>query len=161
MSDVVIGGILGILFFEGKRISREDVFFDDLAFDEVFLDDALQNFGCAGVIPDAFGINDSDGTVHANAETIRFCAKNDRVVALAHAEFFEAIFEVFPGFDAVLLRAALRFGLVGAKKDMAMEFADSQGLNFLLQFFVEVSHVGLRRAASVFFGLQSTILRVR
>src|ERR1035437_877487 len=59
------------IFCEGK-------FLHDFSADQMFLDDAFQNFRRAGVIPDAFGINDSDWPLRADAEAVGLGAINQR-----------------------------------------------------------------------------------
>ena len=53
-----------------KRVLGEAVFLDDLAVDEVFLNDALEDFRRAGVVPGALRINDCDGAARANPEAV-------------------------------------------------------------------------------------------
>ena len=80
------------LFAYWKWISRKDKLIHYATADQMFLNDAFQNLRRAGVIPRAFRVNDSDRTMHTDAEAIRFCAKNDRFGAFGQAEFFEARF---------------------------------------------------------------------
>src|ERR1051326_4125891 len=54
------------------RIPRKREFFYGLAPNQMFLNDSLQDFGCAGVIPNAFGIDDGDRTMQANAQAVSF-----------------------------------------------------------------------------------------
>ena len=74
-----------------EAISGESVFGDNLAFDEVLLDDLFEDFGSAGVIPDGFGIDDGDGASGADAEAIDFAAIDERFRA-GQVEFFEPPF---------------------------------------------------------------------
>ena len=60
-------------------ISREGEVFDDFSTDEMLLDDSLDHFGGAGVVPNAFGINYGNGTLNADAETIGFGAIDHRL----------------------------------------------------------------------------------
>ena len=60
-------------------ILREEIFGNDFAVDEMFLDDAFQNGGRTGVVPGSFGINDGDWTICANAKAIDFAAINQRM----------------------------------------------------------------------------------
>ena len=50
----------------------DDEFFDGDATDEVFHDDALERAWCARAIPNAVGVDDGDGPILADAETVRF-----------------------------------------------------------------------------------------
>ena len=59
-----------------SRISLMSKVFHDFPIDEMFLDNALQNFGSARVIPDSFGIDDGDGALCADAQAIGFGAKD-------------------------------------------------------------------------------------
>src|SRR2546423_838605 len=61
------------------RISRETVFFDDSAVDQMLLNDALQHRRGAGVVPSTFGINDGDWPVRADTEAIYLAAVNQRL----------------------------------------------------------------------------------
>ena len=64
-----------------KRIFCEGKFRHDVAADEMFLDDAFQNFRRAGMIPGAFRINDGDGAACADAEAAGLGAIDERVGA--------------------------------------------------------------------------------
>jgi len=50
------------------------VFLDWSPSDQVFLDDSLQHFRRAGMIPCALGIDDRSGTLLTDLKTIGFCA---------------------------------------------------------------------------------------
>ena len=104
-----------------KRVLGEGVFGDDLAFDEVALNDFFEHFSGAGVIPDAFRINDGNGTARADAETIDFTAIDERF-RVGKLKSFEPMFEKFPGGNGFLARSALGICLVGTKEDMPSIF---------------------------------------
>ena len=103
-----------------KRVLGEVVFLDDLAVDEVFLDDALEDFRRAGVVPGALGIDDRDGAACANAEAVGLGAVHFWLET-NEAEFLEPCFQERPRLETGRLGAALRFGLVGTKKNMALK----------------------------------------
>jgi hypothetical protein len=105
-----------------ERVSRETVLFYYLAADQVFLDDALQHFWCGGVIPDAFGVDDGDGPAFADTEAVGLGA----IHVVEESQFSQAAFQVVPGFDAHLSRAALRIGLLGTQEDMVLNGGDAQ-----------------------------------
>jgi hypothetical protein len=106
-------------------IAGEGELGDGVAGEEVFLDDAFEDFGGAGVVPGAFGVDDGDGAVDADLEAIGLGAVDEGVGA-GEFEFLEAALEVIPGGDAFLLVAALGLGLVSAEEDMAFDFFDAQ-----------------------------------
>ena len=87
----------------------------------MLLNDSLQHFRRARVIPRAFRINDGDGAALADAEAIGFGAKNQRL-GTGQAEFLQAAFQKTPRGQAVFLGAALGFGLVGAQKNVPLIF---------------------------------------
>ena len=60
-----------------QRIFGKDEIFDDPPIDKVLLNDPLQYFWSAGVIPSALGIDDGDRTLHTDAQTIDFTAVYD------------------------------------------------------------------------------------
>src|SRR5438093_8527482 len=51
-----------------QLVMSKHILFDDLAADQVFLNNPLQDGGGAGVIPNAFRINNGNRSVHANPE---------------------------------------------------------------------------------------------
>jgi len=94
------------------------------------MDDAFEHFGGAIAVPDAFGINDCDRAVLANAEAVSFGPVDERLWA-DEIEFFEPAFEEFPGLEPLRFGTALGLGLIGAEKDMALIFGEAElGGNF-------------------------------
>jgi hypothetical protein len=87
----------------------------------MLLDDAFEDFGGAGVVPGAFGVNDGDGAADADAEAIGLGAVDEGLGA-DEVEFLEAFFEVFPGFDAGFAVAAFGVFGFGAEEDVALVF---------------------------------------
>ena len=85
----------------------------------MFLNDALEVFGSAGMIPDRIGINDGDGTAGADAEAVCFGAMHESLRA-AEFELGEAFLEKLPGGHSLIEGAALGFGRSGAKEEMAL-----------------------------------------
>jgi hypothetical protein len=117
----------------GERISRKCEFLNYATVNEVFLDDFFQNIGSAGVIPDAFGINDGDGAAQADAEAVGFGAIDQRF-GTGELEFLQACFEVIPRSQTGFFGTALWLGLISAKEDMAAIFTDAQSFGFAVQF---------------------------
>jgi len=108
------------------RIFRKSKLGDDFSADEVLLNDTLENLGRAGVIPDAVRINDGDRALLTNAQAVGFGAVDGRIAASSQAEFFKALFEVFPRREPGLFCAALWLGLIGAEEDVALDFAETE-----------------------------------
>lgn len=101
---------------------------DGLTFDEVFLDDAFEVFGGAGMIPNGIGVNDGDGSLGADAEAIGLGAVDEGVGA-AEFEFGEAGFEELPSGEADFRRAAFGLGGGGAEEDVPLVAAEIEGLS--------------------------------
>lgn len=110
------------------RVGCECKFGDDLAVEQVFLDDALQNLRGARAVPDSFGIDESDGALEADTQTIGFGAI-DQGHGAGESQFFKPSFQVFPGFQASGFSSAFRFSLVGAQEDMAAVLFEPEALN--------------------------------
>ena len=85
------------------------------------MDDAFQHFRGAGVIPDAFGIDEGDRPAHANTQAIRFRAVNERLRS-DQVQLGEPALQKFPGGQGFFARTAFGIGRVGAEKNMAAEF---------------------------------------
>src|ERR1017187_8128651 len=62
-----------------QRVAGEGKFRDGFATDEMILNDALQNFRRATVIPHAFGINHGNGAMHADAQAVGAGAEDERI----------------------------------------------------------------------------------
>ncbi len=65
------------------------------AIDQVFLDDLLQHFRCAGMIPDSLGINDCNWPVDAHTQAIGLGPVNQWFGA-AQLQFLEPLLQEFP-----------------------------------------------------------------
>jgi len=118
--EVPLGAKVGVL--------GEGVFFDGDSLEDVFLEDAFDDFGGAGVVPGAVGVDDGDGALGAGAEAVGFGAEEVWGGAGGEAEFGDAAFEVVPGVDAGLFGAAFGFGLVGAEEEVAASGVEAEGL---------------------------------
>ena len=118
-----------------KRVLGEAVFLDDLAVDEVFLDDALEDFRRAGVVPGALGIDDRDGAACANAEAVGLGAVHFWLET-NEAEFLEPCFQERPRLEAGRLGAALRLGLVGTEKNVALKLFQPKRRRDFFKLFV-------------------------
>ena len=92
----------------------------------MLLNNPLQDGGGTGVIPDALGINDRDGTMQADAQAIGLGAKDGRILARGQTQFLQPPLEKLPRLQAGFLGAALGFGLIGAEKNVARHLFNSQ-----------------------------------
>jgi hypothetical protein len=88
-----VGFTIGCSRFQVVR--REAKFLNDITANEMFLDNSFKYWRGTTVIPGAFGINHSDGPVHAYLKAICFGAKNRRVVA-DKIFLFEPPFQIIP-----------------------------------------------------------------
>jgi len=102
--------------------------FNNATADEMFLNHPLENLGAAGMIPDAFGVNDGDGAVRADLEAVGLSTEDAAVAG--ELQFFQTAFEVVPRSEAVLLQRALRLGLIGAEEEMALDSIGADGGEF-------------------------------
>jgi len=117
-------GVGGGEFFEAGRDAK---IFDRGIVNEVFLNDALEVFGRAGMIPDGIRVNDGNGTTGADAKAVGFAAMNERLRA-AEVEIVEALFEKLPRGHALDRVATLGFGGRGAEKEVAFVAVEIEGL---------------------------------
>src|SRR5690606_15065149 len=97
-----------------ELIDGERVVGDGAAADQVLLDDALEDLVGGGMVPGAFGVDDGDGTLLADAQAVRLRPVDARL-ALNEAQLGQALLQVVPGCDRFGLRGALGLGLVGAQ----------------------------------------------
>jgi len=102
----------------------ERIIGDGLSSDKVFLYYSLQHFRCAGVVPDALRINQSDWTGLAYPEAICLCPVYS--AAFSQSEFGEATLQEFPRFQTGVQVAAFRFTLIATKKNVAPCFIGTE-----------------------------------
>ena len=62
-------------------VVRKRIFGDNLAVDQMSLDDLLQNFRRAGVIPNALGIHYRDWATGADTQAVRLASVDERLGA--------------------------------------------------------------------------------
>jgi hypothetical protein len=84
--------------------------------DEVFLDNSLQRLRPGRVIPSALRIDYRDGTPIADAQAIGARA----IDPVEQSELSQPPLQVSPRLQTLLAGAALRFGLVGAEKNVPL-----------------------------------------
>jgi len=90
---------------------------DDAPFDEMFLNDALEDRRIARAVPHAFRIDDGNRTAFADTQTIGFRAQD--AALLRQLQLLQPPLEELPRGKAALLVAALRLCLIAAEKDVA------------------------------------------
>ena len=111
----------------GQRVDGELEILDHLTADEVLLDDPLEVFRGDMLIPDAFGVDDGDGSAAADAEALAACAV-DGSGRGGQVQFGESRFEVIPAFLSLLRVNAVR---AGAEEDVAGDAVDAQAFGHL------------------------------
>lgn len=95
----------------------DEMLFDRLSADEMFLNDSLDHRWIAPAVPGSFRVNDGDWPALADAQTIRFRAQD--AASFREPKLFEPPLEVIPRQQRALAIATLRFRLIGAEEDMA------------------------------------------
>ena len=93
-------GVSGLGFLCGEGILGEAKVLDDAPPDKVLLNDAFGIFGGDVTVPGAFGIDNGDRPVDADAEALGLGAVAGAVGA-GEAQLVEAVFEVVPRLGAV------------------------------------------------------------
>src|SRR5207302_1440567 len=88
--------------------------------DQMLLDDPLEHGRSRRVIPDALRIHHRDRPPLADPRAVGLGA----IHAIAEPQFREPLLQIRPGLCPALLRAALRFGLLGAQKNVTPRGSD-------------------------------------
>ncbi len=122
------GGLDSALCGRGEAVA-----FDDLTTEEVLLDDLFQNVRVAGVIPHAFRIDDRDGALEADAQTVGAGALDDAVRS-GEPDFLEAFLEELPRSEAGLEIATLGFAGSCAEEDVPLVGLEVEGGGGTLEF---------------------------
>jgi hypothetical protein len=84
----------------------------------VFLEDAFEDGGGAGVVPDALGVDDGDGAGHADAQAADLAAQD--AACAAQLQFAQPLLEERPGFIAGFLGATFVLAGIGAQEDVPL-----------------------------------------
>jgi hypothetical protein len=95
----------------------DQVFTQNAAGDQMFLDDSLQHRRIALSVPSTFRVDDCNRTTFADAQAVGFGAKD--AALFGELQLFETPLQERPCGEATLLLAAFRFGLIAAEKNMA------------------------------------------
>ncbi len=105
-------------------MGHEDVVFDDLAVEQMLLNNALNDSRRSAVVPNPLGIYQQNGALLTDAQAVGFGAKGAGGPLWAggiEAQLFEALLEVVPSGEARGFVAALGFCLVGTDEDVAID----------------------------------------
>jgi hypothetical protein len=94
----------------------------------MFLNNALEDFRGATVIPNTFRVNDRYRASHTNAQAVGFASEYERL-RFDEFKFFESRLEILPRPQCGLSRGTFGFGRVCAEEDMAAESFQAQLLN--------------------------------
>ena len=105
----------------------------------MLLDNPFQNRWRTRMVPHAFRINDRNRPAQADTKTIRLGAINQWLRA-DEVQLLQPPFEEFPRLQPNLFRRALRFCLLGAKKNMAPVLFQPQRLDHRLQLLIGIVH---------------------
>src|SRR5438094_67296 len=132
------------------RILCEREFVDDAAVDQVLLDNPFQHDRRAGVVPHRFGIDDRNRSLSADPQAVCFRPIHQWFRS-RELQFFEALFQVFPGFETFFFRRAFRFGLIGAKKNVAFIFLQTKSSSYGFQVVSHRAHDALERTGEEAF----------
>src|SRR5512142_411831 len=92
----------------------ENVLLHGMAADQMLLNDALQHYRRARMVPRALGVDDRYRALFADAQTVGL-----RAVDVGQVQFRQAPLQILPGFEPFFERAALGLGLVAAEEDMS------------------------------------------
>ena len=115
----------------------DQVFGNDAAGDQMFLNDPLQHGRVALAVPRAFRVDDSNRTTFADAQAVGFGAKD--AALLGEPQLLETPLQEIPRGNAAFLVTAFRFGLVAAEKNMASRDGHTDGGR---DFSLGIDHAG-------------------
>ena len=122
----------------GVFLGRDLEIRDRPAFDQVLLNDALQVFGSAGMIPDSIGVDHRYRAVRADAEAIGLASVNQGF-GTAEFEVVQPVLEELPGRRSLFGSTAFGLGGSGAQEDMPFVGVQIEGFRSRSQ---KVSHAG-------------------
>lgn len=121
-------------------VHSEAILLDGASLDQVFLDDPFEDFRGAMVVPSSLRIDNGNGALCADTQTIDFASINKRMRP-DQLQFLQTAFQILPGFQTFHSRTAFGFRLIGAKEDVAPVPLEPKSIRGLLQFtFVRLIH---------------------
>ena len=124
--------------WRGVFLSRDLEIRDRPAFDQVLLNDALQVFGSAGMIPDSIRVDHRHRAVCADAEAIGFAAVNQGF-GTAEFELVQPVLEELPRRRSLFGSTAFGLGGCGAQEDVPLVGVQIEGFRSRSQ---KVGHAG-------------------
>src|SRR5213593_1891779 len=107
---------------------REHELLDGPAFDEMFLNDALEHCGSHRVIPRALWINHRNRSLVTDAKAIRLRTING-VFRSRESQFLQSLFQVIPRSEAFFFRGAFRLRLIRAQENVTVDLFNPQLLD--------------------------------
>jgi hypothetical protein len=111
---------------------NDPIFFNYFSGDEMLLNDPLEYFFAAGVIPDGIGVNDSDGPLGADSEAVGLSSPD--IDESFEAELIGPLFQIGPSFEPFFIGTAFGNALIAAEKDVASPVSDPQIPSSHLEF---------------------------
>jgi hypothetical protein len=93
----------------------------------VLLDDPLEYGRITLCVPGSFRVDDGDGTILTDPQTVRFRAVDPP--GFGKPQFSQPALEIIPGLERPLLVTAFGLGLIAAKEDMPAGRRDSHGFS--------------------------------
>ena len=105
----------------------EDILWNDLPPQQVILNDLLQHWGRAGVIPRSLRIDHRNRPVLADSQAVRL-ASQDQGPGSRQAHFLEPAFQKLPRLQSFRPRAAQRLGRIRAEENVALAGFQTQRL---------------------------------
>jgi hypothetical protein len=110
-----------------------DVVLDWPSFDQVLLDNSLDDIDSAGVIPGPLGINDCYRALRADLKAIRF--RSIYSALSGQVQILESMLQVLPGLEAEFSVRTPGPGLVATQEDVALDLLYPHRFNDLIQLF--------------------------
>ncbi len=98
--------------------------FDDLAVDQMLLDNPLEDWWVTLTVPGAFGIDHRDGAPQTNAKAIRLGPKD--ATGLGEFQLIQAFLQVVPRRQRSCFVTAFWLRLIAAQEDVALYLVDAQ-----------------------------------
>src|SRR5688500_6869410 len=112
-------------------MGRDQQILDDPSADQVLLNNPLERGRIALAVPRALGIDNRNRAALADPQAVRFRPQDAALVG--EPQLTKAAFQEIPRRHAALHVAALRLGLLGAEKDVALRDGNADGVRDLDQ----------------------------
>src|SRR5215510_14008786 len=105
-----------------ERVPHDDIFLDGHSADQMFLNYSLEYFRRAGVVPDAFGVDQRRGTALTYLKTVRLCPVDPAFAR--QIQLLKSPLQVFPRLEALFFLRTPRLCLIATKKDVTVNSWD-------------------------------------